>query len=196
MWPFGIVGHVAAKTKSGSSSSKTEPTSGRMHYFPAALIGQFGQPIAGKAARDRRVWVARRGHASPHLAPARTVGLDRAYPQIYGSAADLGLGFGLDDLWQTAERHLARTAEAVEDALQGRTISAETFVMSVTPFVAHLLARHPMLAIEPGPPSDLRSHDAKPPGSTLERRHSNSIGTRSCTAGAGTSWRLRRARVS
>jgi hypothetical protein len=133
-----------------------------MHYFPAALIGQFGQPRPGKAARDRRVWVARRGHATPYFAPAKSVGFDRSHPHIYGFSGDTGPGIGLDDLWQIAERQLGRTTDALETALQGRAIDAETFVTSVTPFIAQLLARHPMLGIEPGPLSDLRSNEARP----------------------------------
>lgn len=113
------------------------------HYVPASLIGQFGERGSTKRARERRVWVARRGSKAPFLKRGEGVGVDNGHPDIYGPA-----DVGLDQLWQASEGRLEGVLKALDLGLQTNKMPLHLFVSHVVPYVAQLLARHPELLLD------------------------------------------------
>lgn len=107
---------------------------GKMHYLPAALIGQFADaaPESGRsvpaAARDRRVWVARRGVAKPFVTAAAKVGVDPDNPQLYRGSTD-----NLDELWQRAERDHFAVQGLVGELIETGRVSAPRSPTSLCP---------------------------------------------------------------
>ncbi|MDT7537876.1 MAG: hypothetical protein QOI82_1461 [Actinomycetota bacterium] len=137
--------------------------------MPAALIGEFSDsaPVGvtqAAAARDRRVWVAKRGADKVFQTRAANVGFDARNHDIY-----MGTEYNLDLLWQRAEgdhRHVQGLAQGI--ALTGE-VPAKGFSNVLVPYVAHLLARHPTLGLVDEGFSDLRKPD--PLGIGARMRH-------------------------
>lgn len=130
-----------------------------MHYLPAALIGEFaGEPDGGRrlpaAARDRRVWVARRRVPTVFMTRAANVGFDSDDRQLYRGSA-----YNLDELWQRAERDHFAVQALVSGILDAGFVPARGLANILVPYVAHLLARHPLLGLD-GQASQLSSASA------------------------------------
>jgi hypothetical protein len=131
----------------------------RMHYQPAALIGEFAaQNVDGKgrdiAPRDRRVWVAKRGADKAFYTRASNVGFDARNRDLYQ-----GPEYNLDELWQRAEGdHRSVQGLAAGIAATGE-VPAQGFANVLVPYAAHLLSRHPRLGLLGDGVSDLRHPD-------------------------------------
>ena len=113
--------------------------SARQHYYPAALIGQFSSSTKGKA-RNRPVWVARRGVERVFRSTGDRQGFRGSDPQMYN---DRGGSSALERVWAQAERGLTGAVKMAEIAERLGVLPAEWFVLTLAPFVAHLLVRHP-----------------------------------------------------
>lgn len=138
--------------EANAGGDRPGPAGGRQHYYPAALIGEFGEEASSKRGRRRPVWVARRGVPQPFRAAAQDVGVDRQHPRLYDPQTDQG--FDLDRLWTESERRLGHVRALIDCATEHGQVPAEGFVTALVPFVAQLLARHPELWTPH--PSDLR----------------------------------------
>lgn len=127
-----------------------------MHYMPAALIGEFAAADnAGKRrARDKAVWVARRGMPRPFPSRARDVGYDADNPRLYQSPS-----MDIDWLWQRAERDHHAVQELVAGIRATGVVPAISFANVLAPYAAHLVARHPSLVLD-GDRSDLVENSA------------------------------------
>jgi len=113
--------------------------SSRQHYYPAALIGQFSSSTTRKA-RNRPVWVARRGVERVFLSTGDACGFRGSDPQMYDDRD----GFSaLEQVWAQAERGLTGVVKMAECAERLGVLPAKWFVPTLAPFVAHLLVRHP-----------------------------------------------------
>ncbi len=106
----------------------------RQHRLPATYIGGFG---TGKGrARERRLWVRRRGQeATPTTADA--VNFERG---VYDMSV-VPDEASLERMWQLYERRLA---PAIDSIVSGRPIPWRYFLKNVVPFIAGLCVRPAM----------------------------------------------------
>jgi hypothetical protein len=131
-----------------------------MHYMPAALIGEFGADATTKRrTRERQVWVARRGVDTPFRATAQNVGYDPANPRMYEGAQS-----NIDEIWQRAERGHQGVQLLTRGIAETGVVPASAFANVLAPYTAHLIARHPSLALDDGlselsSGSETREHD-------------------------------------
>src|SRR5664280_2962585 len=104
--------------------------SSRQHYYPAALIGQFSSSTTGKA-RDRPVWVARRGVERVFRSTGDRQGFRGSDPQMYDDRD----GFSaLEHVWAHAERGLTDVVKMAEGAERLGFLPATSFVLTLAPF--------------------------------------------------------------
>lgn len=116
-----------------------------MHYYPAALIGQFRTSDSRGEGRDAAVWVARRGVDRAVRTAASKCGVDRDAPQLYAKESG---DARLDDLWRRSEDMWAQLKFGLEAVRQTGTAPAHFFVNVLVPFAAQLLARPPRLMLD------------------------------------------------
>ncbi len=130
-------------------------SSARQHYYPAALIGQFSANST-KRARDRPVWVARRGVERVYRSTGDACGWRSGDPQLYDSADGTS---SLEQLWSKAEPRLTDVLKTAELASEIGAIPASVFVLTLVPFIAHLMVRHPEIHLGQWSVLDTRSAD-------------------------------------
>jgi hypothetical protein len=123
----------------------------RQHYYPAALIGQFGPPGQDGPARDRHVWVARRSAPRVFRSAAAKSGLLPREPRLYDDPANSRRPDALDDLWRVSEDQLGRILTFLDGVAETDELPARLFVEILAPFVAHLVVRHPRIVLPSGP---------------------------------------------
>jgi hypothetical protein len=116
-------------------------TGGHQHYYPAALIGAFGEREDGIRSRRRHVWATLRESNTVERRRAESLGKDPINRRPYTPAT----GFDLDTVWQKNERLLTVRAGLLDALQQGRPLAEVMFVNAVVPFFSHLLTRHPAL---------------------------------------------------
>ena len=134
-------------------------SAGRMHYYPAALIGEFGLASGrSQRARDRVVWVASRRAPRPFLARASERGWDPGNPQIYRRSDERDSEAWLDELWKAPESAFGNFKAGLNEVAETGRAPAEGFVTVLAPFVAHLLSRPPLLYLPE--PSDLSTESS------------------------------------
>jgi hypothetical protein len=118
----------------------------RMHYYPAALIGEFGEANSKKSGRNRPVWMARRSAPRVFRQAAEAGGWDPQNAQLYHTPDGVEAP-DLDELWLASERRFGGLRNIADGAARTGCVPAQAFINVLVPFVAHLLARHPELGL-------------------------------------------------
>ncbi len=107
----------------------------RQHRIPATYIGGFG--IGSGRARDRKLWVRRRGQ-EPRVSTANAVNWERG---VYNTTSVSDDPEHLEKFWQLFEGKLAA---AIDTLVSGRPLPWNHVLEHLVPFVAQLCVRNAM----------------------------------------------------
>lgn len=122
---------------------------GVQHYFPAGLIGRFGEPPrpSKPKTRHRKVWAVAQGTGEVRRPQkAETYGRDLFNPRLYDTAEDAPGKSMLDDHLSRGEKVLHGMDDILESIKVTGCVTLSTYILKLVPMVACLLIRHPWVA--------------------------------------------------
>lgn len=109
------------------------------HYLPASYLGAFAFGSANRA-RERALWVARRGKSTPYLQKVANVAAQHDIYTLRQPGPGSREPLFVDRVWTHVERTIASAIEHLVSA-PADEIAAAIWVRTLTHFAAHVLVR-------------------------------------------------------